>query len=79
MPWTIYSRDRRAEVDLSGGVRGPEWEELLDDLVGRLNAVERVIFMIPARFDVGDQADQLDGLVQILTARGVDVERRHLG
>lgn len=79
MPWTIYSRDRRVEVDLSGGVRGPEWEELLEDLAGRLNAVERVVFLIPRNFGQGDQTDQLDGLVQILTARGVNVERRHLG
>jgi hypothetical protein len=79
MPWTIYSRDRRLEVDLSGGVRGPDWEGLLDDLVGRLNSIERVIFLIPPRFEGGDQADHLDGLVQILTARGVNVERRHLG
>ncbi len=79
MAWTIYSRDRRLEVDLSGGVRGPEWEELLDDVLGRLNVIERIIFLIPPRFELGDQADQLDGLVQILTARGVNVERRHLG
>ncbi len=44
MPWTIYHRDRRLEVDLAGGVRGPEWEELLDDIGRRLNAIERVIF-----------------------------------
>jgi hypothetical protein len=79
MPWTIYSRDRRLEVDLSGGVRGPEWEDLLEDLAKRLNAVDRVVFLIPRNFDQGDQAAHLDGLVQILTARGVNVERRHLG
>jgi hypothetical protein len=79
MPWTMYRRDRRLEVDLSGGVRGPEWEELLEDLVGRLNAIERVVFLIPRNFRNGDQTEHLDGLVQILTTRGVNVERRHLG
>ena len=75
----MYSRDRRLEVDLSGGVRGPEWEELLEDLVRRLNAIERVVFLIPRNFAQGDQTEHLDGLVQILTARGLNVERRHLG
>ena len=67
------------EVDLAGGVRGPEWEELLDDVVRRLSAIERVIFLIPPDFAQGDQADHLDRLVQVLTGRGVNVERRHVG
>ena len=79
MPWTIYSRDRRLEVDLAGGVRGPEWEELLDDIVRRLNAIERVIFLIPPNLEEGDQVEHLNGLVQVLTARGMNVERRHVG
>ena len=79
MTWTIYSSDRRLEVDLAGGVRGPEWEELLDDIVRRLKAIERVIFLIPRRFEKGDQTDHLDRVVQVLTARGVNVERRHVG
>ena len=79
MTWTIYSSDRRLEVDLAGGVRGPEWEELLDDVVRRLKAIERVIFLIPRHVEGGDQVERLDRLVQVLTARGVNVERRHVG
>ena len=79
MPWTIYHRDRRLEVDLAGRVRGPEWEELLDDIVLRLNTIERVIFLIPRNLEQGDQSEHLDRLVEILLARGVNVERRHLG
>ena len=79
MTWTIYSSDRRLEVDLAGGVRGPEWEGLLEDIVRRLKAIERVIFLIPRHFEKGDQTDHLDRLVQVLTARGVNVERRHVG
>ena len=79
MTWTIYPSDRRLEIDLGGGVRGPEWEELLDDIVRRLKAIERVIFLIPRHFEEGDQTEHLDRLVQVLTARGVNVERRHVG
>jgi|KBSSwiStaDraftv2_1062776.scaffolds.fasta_scaffold367938_1 hypothetical protein len=79
MPWTIYHRDRRLEVDLARGVRGPEWEELLDDIVLRLNTIERVIFLIPWNLEQGDQSEHLDRLVEVLLARGVNVERRHLG
>jgi hypothetical protein len=79
MPWTIYHRDRRLEVDLAGDVRGPEWEELLDDIVLRLDATERVIFLIPPHFEESDQVEHLDRLVQVLTARGMNVERRHVG
>ena len=79
MPWTIYRRDHRLEVDLAAGVRGPEWEELLDDIVRRVGTIERVIFLIPAGFAQGGQAEHLDRLVEVLTSRGVNVERRHLG
>jgi hypothetical protein len=79
MPWKIYRHERRLEVDLAGGVRGAEWEELLDDLVRRLNLIERVIFLLPRPFEAGDQVEHLDSLVQVLTARGVNVERRHVG
>jgi alpha-D-ribose 1-methylphosphonate 5-triphosphate synthase subunit PhnL len=78
MPWKIYRRERRLEVDLDGGVRGAEWEELLDDLVRRLNLIERVIFLLPRQFEGGDQVQHLDSLVQVLAARGVNVERRHV-
>ena len=79
MPWKIYHRDRRLEVDLAGDVRGPEWEELLEDIGRRLNAIERVIFLIPRDFEKGDQSQHLDRLVEVLLARGVNVERRHVG
>jgi hypothetical protein len=78
MPWKIYRHDRRLEVDLAGGVRGAEWEELLDDLVRRMNLIERVIFLLPRQLEGGDQVQHLDNLVQVLTARGVNVERRHV-
>jgi hypothetical protein len=79
MTWTIYRRDRHLEVDLGGGVHGAEWEELLDDIARRLNLIERVIFLVPRPFEQGEQAEHLNLLVQVLTARGVNVERRHLG
>ena len=79
MPWTIYRRDRRLEVDLAGGVRGAEWEELLDDIVLRLNTIERVVFLIPRNVERGDQSEHLDRLVEVLLARSVNVERRHVG
>jgi hypothetical protein len=79
MTWTIYRRDRHLEVDLDGGVHGTQWEELLDDIARRLNMIERVIFLVPLSFEQVEQAEHLDLLVQVLTARGVNVERRHLG
>jgi hypothetical protein len=76
MTWVMSIHMRRLEVDLAPGVRGREWEELLDAIVRELDVVDRVMFLVPRGFEAGPQAQHLDGLVRILTARGVDVERR---
>jgi hypothetical protein len=76
MPWVMSIYKRRLEVDLGPGVRGKEWEQLLDAILQELVVVDRVMFLVPRGFGSGPQAQHLDGLVRILTARGVDVERR---
>jgi hypothetical protein len=79
MPWIMKVRDRHLEVDLAPGVRGREWEDLLDAIVAELSNVDRVLLLVPSGFDAGDQPVLLDGLTRALTARGMDVERRHVG
>ena len=73
---SIHSR--RLEVDLAPGVRGVEWAKLLDSILGQLVVVDRVVFLVPRGFEEGP-AQHLEDLVRRLTARGVDVERRHVG
>jgi hypothetical protein len=73
---SIHSR--RLEVDLAPGVRGKEWEYLLDAILKEQESVDRVVFLVPRGFEDG-QAEHLESLVRRLTARGVDVERRHVG
>jgi hypothetical protein len=78
MPWVMSIHSRLLEVDLAPGVLGTEWAKLLDSILGELELVDRVVFLVPRGFEDG-QAQQLEDLVRRLTARGADVERRHVG
>jgi hypothetical protein len=77
MPWNPPVRsDRELRVDLRPGVQGEEWERLMDAILLELPNVDRVVFLVPGLTTV--QEETLDTLVQVLTKRGVHVERRHV-
>ena len=78
MPWVMSISSRRLEVDLAPGMLTTEWAKLLDAILQELEVVDRVVFLVPRGFEEG-QAEHLEDLVRRLTARGVDVERRHVG
>lgn len=78
MPWIMDIRFRQLIVDLTPGVDGEEWDELLDQIIQKLPLVGRVLFIVPMEYEVGEQGLLLDTLVQVVTRRGVDVERRHV-
>jgi hypothetical protein len=50
----------------------------MDGIIHELRAVDLVMFLVPEGFEAEDQGSLLDTLEQILTARGVNVERRHV-
>jgi hypothetical protein len=65
-------------VALGHGIRDGAWDRLMDGIIHELRAVDRVMFLVPGGFEAEDQGSLLDTLEQILTARGVNVERRHV-
>jgi hypothetical protein len=67
------------DVDLAQGMRAHEWARLLEAITQELTVVDRVMFLLPWGFEVPGQVQALDDLVRVLTTRGVDVERRHVG
>jgi hypothetical protein len=78
MPWIMDIRLRELIVNLSPGVEGDAWDELLDHIIQELLNVDRVRLEVPADYEFGEQGQLLDTLVHVLTRRGVDVERRYL-
>jgi hypothetical protein len=75
MPWESSRDDRLLHIDLRSGIRGTEWEGLLDEVVRQRDTIDRVIFLLPQEFELGDQAHMLSSLVDVLVGRGLEVER----
>jgi hypothetical protein len=76
MPWTITTADGHLDVELAEGMRGPEWPELLEAIVQQLSAVDGVRFTLPPGPEDQGYVQPINDLIRILTARGVDVDRR---
>jgi hypothetical protein len=70
---------RQLDVDLTRGMRAHEWVELMEAIFQRLTVVDRVMFLLPWGFESEGHVQPLDNLIRVLTARGLNVERRHLG
>jgi hypothetical protein len=75
MPWTMTTTDGHLDVELAEGMRGPEWPELLE-AIQELTAVDRVRFLLPPGPEDQGYVQPINDLIRILTARGVDVDRR---
>ncbi len=77
MPWHMsIDRPRELRVELRRGVEGEEWDELLDAIIQELPNVDRVSFVGPTLSTPERQL--LDTLEQVLTMRGLEVERREV-
>jgi hypothetical protein len=76
MPWTMTTTDGSLDVKLAEGMRGPEWPELLEAIIQELTAVDRVRFTLPPEPEDPGYVQPINDLIRILTARGVDVDRR---
>jgi hypothetical protein len=80
MPWTLtVTNQRQLDVDLTAGMRAQEWAELTEAMLHELTVMDRVMFLLPWGFEDQGHVQPLDDLIRVLTARGVNVERRHLG
>lgn len=66
------------EVGFAEGMSGPEWGQLLEAILQDLPVVRRVRFLLPGGPEAS-HVQPLDDLIRVLTARGVDVERRDVG
>ena len=75
MPWDLSIYAGNLEVDLRPGIRGAEWELLVDGIVKQLATVELVTFLVPNGFEHGDQAGFLDSLERTIMTWGIDVVR----
>ena len=75
MPWDLSIYAGNLEVDLRPGIRGAEWEPLVDGIVKQLATVELVTFLVPEGFEAGDQAPFLDSVERTIISRGIDVVR----
>jgi hypothetical protein len=78
MPWIMDIRFRQLIIDLTPGMEGEEWDEVLDHIVHELPNVDRVLFKVPVEYEVGERGLLLDTLVQVVTRRGADVGRRYM-
>jgi hypothetical protein len=78
MPWIMDIRFRQLVVDLTPGLASEDWDELLDHIIQELPNVDRVLLLVPAEYEVGERGLLLDVLVQVLTRRAVNVERRYV-
>jgi hypothetical protein len=72
----MTTTDGHLDVNLAEGMRGPEWPELLEAIIRELTAVDRVRFTLPPGPKNEGNVQPINDLIRILTARGVDVERR---
>jgi hypothetical protein len=72
----MTTADRQLDVEITEGMRGPEWPDLLDAIVQQLTAVDRVTFTLPPGPEDPGFVQPINDLLRILTARGVKVERR---
>jgi hypothetical protein len=75
MPWDLSIYAGNLEVDLRPGIRGVEWEPLVDGILEQLTTVELVTFLVPEGFEAGDQAPFLDSVERTIISRGIDVVR----
>jgi hypothetical protein len=75
MPWDLSIYAGNLEVDLRPGIRGAEWDMLLNGILKQLATVEMVTILVPEGFELEDQASLLNGLEHAITAQGVDVVR----
>jgi hypothetical protein len=75
MPWDLSVYAGNLEVDLRPGIRGKEWEPLLNGILKQATSVELVTFLVPKGFELGDQAQFLNSIEQAITSRGIDVVR----
>jgi hypothetical protein len=78
VPWDSSINGRHLQIDLSPGIRGAEWEHLLDGIIQELASVDRVTFLLPQGFETSEQGRLLDVLARALTAGGLKVERRQV-
>jgi hypothetical protein len=73
----MTSRRKRLTADLTPGIHGDEWDELLDAIIGELPVITNVRLLIPSEYDTGEARQLLDTLTYVLAKRGVNVDRRH--
>jgi hypothetical protein len=72
----MTTTDGYLDVKLAEGMRGPEWPALLEAIIQELTAVDRVRFTLPPEPEDPGYVQPINDLIRILTARGVDVDRR---
>ncbi len=72
----MTTTDGCLDVNLAEGMRGPEWPDLLEAIVQELTAVDRVRFTLPPGPEERGYVQPINDLIRILTARGVNVDRR---
>jgi hypothetical protein len=79
MPWTMAITAGHLDVQLVEEMRGPEWAQLMEAIFQELTVVNRVRFLLNGGLEAPGYVQPLGDLIRVLTARGVDVERRDLG